>query len=110
MNAAESEQREKIPAPDRCWCGVKSPYYAPLPTRCGGDGMILCYCGGDFCACHEKHRETLRYRRFLVDAVQLARHRPIPVANRGVDGGREDAPHVGLEEGFVRPETSSDEL
>jgi hypothetical protein len=37
---------------ETCWCGVKNPYYAPLPRRCGGDGYHNCYCGGDLCVCH----------------------------------------------------------
>lgn len=52
MNPAEPEQREEIPAPDRCWCGVKNPYYAPLPRWCEGSGTIYCRCGGDLCVCH----------------------------------------------------------
>ena len=36
----------------RCWCGVKNPYYAPLPKTCDGSGTITCYCGGDLCVCH----------------------------------------------------------
>ena len=45
------------PGPDVCWCGVERPYYAPLPTCCGGSGMIDCHCGGDQCVCHW-HGET----------------------------------------------------
>lgn len=35
-----------------CWCGETRPYYARLPSRCGGYGYINCICGGDFCVCH----------------------------------------------------------
>lgn len=35
-----------------CWCGVENPHYEDLPDRCGGDGVIHCECGGDFCVCH----------------------------------------------------------
>lgn len=38
--------------PDKCWCGTRRPYFAPLPGRCGGYGHISCFCGGDFCVCH----------------------------------------------------------
>lgn len=41
-----------MPLPERCWCGVENPYYAPLPERCGGSGTFDCLCGGDFCVCH----------------------------------------------------------
>jgi hypothetical protein len=37
---------------NKCWCGVKNPYYAPLPNHCDGCGTITCYCGGDMCVCH----------------------------------------------------------
>lgn len=37
---------------DVCWCGVERPYYAPVQKRCGGDGYVNCFCGGDFCVCH----------------------------------------------------------
>jgi hypothetical protein len=40
-----------------CWCGVKNPYYEPLPHNCGGSGIIDCLCGGDFCVCHN-HSEV----------------------------------------------------
>lgn len=39
-------------APDVCWCGVKNPYYAPLPDCCEGHGYHQCFCGGDQCVCH----------------------------------------------------------
>ena len=38
-----------------CWCGATGKYeemFAPLPARCGGSGMLDCYCGGDLCVCH----------------------------------------------------------
>lgn len=38
---------------DRCWCGVKNPYFAPVHHEtCGGTGVLNCYCGGDQCVCH----------------------------------------------------------
>jgi hypothetical protein len=39
-------------APDRCWCGVENPYFAPLPPTCGGYFVYECDCGGDQCVCH----------------------------------------------------------
>ena len=38
----------------RCWCGVRNPYYGYdfLDDRCGGLGTLSCYCGGDQCICH----------------------------------------------------------
>jgi hypothetical protein len=36
----------------RCWCGTRNPYFAPLYQRCGGYGHTECLCGGDFCVCH----------------------------------------------------------
>jgi hypothetical protein len=38
--------------PDRCWCGVENPYYAPQTENCGGTGSVDCRCGGDLCVCH----------------------------------------------------------
>ena len=35
-----------------CWCGEKDPYCAPVEGTCGGTGMLICYCGGDQCVCH----------------------------------------------------------
>lgn len=38
-----------------CWCGASGKYeemFSALPSRCGGSGMLDCYCGGDFCVCH----------------------------------------------------------
>lgn len=38
-----------------CWCGATGKYeelFEPLPTRCGGYGVVECYCGGDLCVCH----------------------------------------------------------
>ena len=40
-----------------CWCGAKGTAdqlfddYV-LVDSCGGSGTIHCYCGGDFCVCH----------------------------------------------------------
>ena len=51
----EPSQPEPDHAPDRCWCGMENPYFAP-PTDaaryCGGSGMLECECGGDLCVCH----------------------------------------------------------
>jgi hypothetical protein len=47
----ETEDEEHM----TCWCGAKGTYdelFAPLPTRCGGSGMLYCECGGDLCVCH----------------------------------------------------------
>lgn len=45
-----------------CWCGAKgtaeelfSELY--LESRCGGSGVVNCFCGGDFCVCHN-HGES----------------------------------------------------
>ncbi len=42
-----------------CWCGAELPdevieeMAAEASGRCcGGGGEINCYCGGDFCCCH----------------------------------------------------------
>lgn len=47
-----SHTPKESPPNSQCWCGVKNPYYEPLPTRCGGYGVIECFCGGDICVCH----------------------------------------------------------
>ncbi len=46
------KQRKGEPDNPPCWCGIKNPYYAPLPRRCGGSGVLDCHCGGDQCVCH----------------------------------------------------------
>ncbi|MGJ0515177.1 MAG: hypothetical protein ACR65O_05420 [Methylomicrobium sp.] len=45
-----------------CWCGAKGTYSELhddqyLDTRCGGTGVLYCYCGGDLCVCHN-HSEV----------------------------------------------------
>lgn len=37
-----------------CWCGEEHPHYDDdtLDSTCGGTGEVHCYCGGDFCVCH----------------------------------------------------------
>ena len=39
-----------------CWCGAKGTYdelfFDDLEGGCGGSGTRNCYCGGDFCVCH----------------------------------------------------------
>jgi hypothetical protein len=40
-----------------CWCGVVGEYdelYSDedLEETCGGTGVLHCFCGGDFCVCH----------------------------------------------------------
>ena len=51
MNPTLPEDENEDDPP--CWCGVERPYFSDdLPDRCGGDGMIYCICGGDFCVCH----------------------------------------------------------
>ncbi len=47
---AQDEEADMDMGP--CWCGVKNPYYAPVPRRCDGSGVIQCHCGGDQCVCH----------------------------------------------------------
>ena len=40
----------------KCWCGAEGTFEELfsncIDTRCGGIGVIYCYCGGDFCVCH----------------------------------------------------------
>lgn len=41
----------------QCWCGTVGKYEDMfdndcLSEPCGGSGFIHCYCGGDFCCCH----------------------------------------------------------
>lgn len=39
----------------KCWCGEKNAYFSEEPFEeggCGGAGVFECYCGGDFCVCH----------------------------------------------------------
>ena len=37
-----------------CWCGEDNPAYLDdgLSDSCGGTGILVCLCGGDFCVCH----------------------------------------------------------
>lgn len=40
-----------------CWCGAVGTYEemfsdAYLERSCGGTGQLTCFCGGDFCVCH----------------------------------------------------------
>lgn len=40
-----------------CWCGARGTLeemFSPDPysDRCGGTGHLDCFCGGDFCVCH----------------------------------------------------------
>lgn len=38
-----------------CWCGAKGTYdelFEKVSDRCGGSGVVDCYCGGDLCVCH----------------------------------------------------------
>lgn len=35
-----------------CWCGEPHPYFEPMHGGCGGQGIVNCFCGGDFCVCH----------------------------------------------------------
>lgn len=40
-----------------CWCGATNPrFHDPahgwMDSSCAGTGMLNCYCGGDFCVCH----------------------------------------------------------
>lgn len=51
MTTVNEEGGEKF----TCWCGATGTYeelFEPLPTRCGGSGVIDCHCGGDLCVCH----------------------------------------------------------
>lgn len=45
----------------RCWCGAEGTYDElfsdDLDESCCGTGSLNCYCGGDFCVCHN-HGET----------------------------------------------------
>ena len=43
-----------------CWCGEPNPHCADVPGNCGGTGMLMCLCGGDFCVCHN-HGEVECY-------------------------------------------------
>lgn len=38
----------------RCWCGEHRAWFSLelLNAGCRGSGELRCYCGGDFCACH----------------------------------------------------------
>jgi len=43
--------------PFTCWCGVTGNYDemcddSVFSDGCGGTGHMECYCGGDFCVCH----------------------------------------------------------
>ncbi len=51
LNQIEADLLEEF-MPDRCWCGTKHPYFAPIDRGCGGTGIIDCHCGGDQCVCH----------------------------------------------------------
>lgn len=40
-----------------CWCGAEGTLeelfdLSVFSRPCGGSGFLLCYCGGDFCVCH----------------------------------------------------------
>ena len=39
-----------------CWCGAQGThddlFRDDLDDSCGGTGVLNCYCGGDFCVCH----------------------------------------------------------
>ena len=38
-----------------CWCGASGDFgeMCAEPERtCGGMGYVNCFCGGDFCVCH----------------------------------------------------------
>lgn len=39
-----------------CWCGESGTYEelfdSDLDATCHGTGSLHCYCGGDFCVCH----------------------------------------------------------
>lgn len=41
----------------KCWCGAQGAFeemfdFSDAEGGCGGSGLIDCYCGGDFCVCH----------------------------------------------------------
>lgn len=40
----------------QCWCGAVGTYHElfsdDFSLGCGGSGQLDCYCGGDFCVCH----------------------------------------------------------
>ncbi len=41
----------------KCWCGAEGPFeelcdMSFLESGCGGTGSLNCFCGGDFCVCH----------------------------------------------------------
>ena len=38
-----------------CWCGATgkiSQMFERVRGTCGGSALLNCYCGGDFCVCH----------------------------------------------------------
>lgn len=37
-----------------CWCGEKRAWFSELhlESGCAGTGYLHCFCGGDFCVCH----------------------------------------------------------
>lgn len=45
-----------VDGPFQCWCGASGNYEemfsAQTEDRCGGDGVLNCFCGGDGCVCH----------------------------------------------------------
>lgn len=46
-----------------CWCGATGTYdelFSTLLPGCGGTKTLHCYCGGDFCICHN-HGEAECY-------------------------------------------------
>ncbi len=54
MSAQVKTEGVTIP---RCWCGVRNAWcsLADVSETCGGLGTLYCYCGGDFCICHNHH-------------------------------------------------------
>lgn len=45
----------------KCWCGAEGVFEEMfsdcIESRCGGLGVVYCYCGGDFCVCHHHGEE-----------------------------------------------------
>jgi len=36
-----------------CWCGEREAWFSDLmQANCAGTGYLDCFCGGDFCVCH----------------------------------------------------------
>lgn len=56
FDVSSLEEEEELDPIVTCWCGARGRYSKlhsnDLDATCGGSGVLLCYCGGDFCVCH----------------------------------------------------------